>query len=246
MCGRYTLKTEPDSWGQLLLPIVEASGQDASSSKPKSEKLSAEWKAEWQPRFNIAPTQNVFAVRNDREGEMLLDYFRWGLVPSWAKELSIGSRMINARAETLPEKKSFSGPLKSRRCLVVADGYYEWQRLDDGGKQACWISPAEGGVMCLAGLWEANSKATGEPVQTCTIITTAANQSLGEIHDRMPVVIDGQALEQWMSPKTSGEVAHELLGSADEDYFRVTRVSNFVNRVRNDSPECIEPQEESK
>ena len=184
----------------------------------------------------------MFAVRNDREGEMILDYFRWGLVPSWAKELSIGSRMINARAETLPEKRSFSGPLKSRRCLVVADGYYEWQKLEDGSKQACWISPADDGVMCLAGLWETNIKATGEPVQSCTIITTAANQSLGEIHDRMPVVMEGQALEQWMSPKTSSEEAHELLNSAAEEYFQVTRVSKLVNSVRNDSPECIEPQ----
>jgi len=115
MCGRYTLKTPPDQWGQLLLPMVE------SASKPGMPL------AEWSPRYNIAPTQNVLAVSREPDSEssvggLLLDYFRWGLIPSWAKELSIGNRMINARSETVDEKRSFNAPLATRRCLVLADG----------------------------------------------------------------------------------------------------------------------------
>jgi putative SOS response-associated peptidase YedK len=234
MCGRYTLKTPPDQWGQLLLPMIQ------SASKPGMPL------AEWRPRYNIAPTQNVLAVSRESDpettaGGLLLDYFRWGLIPSWAKELSIGNRMINARSETVDEKRSFKGPLAKRRCLVLADGYYEWQKLDDGSKQPFWISAAEGTVMTFAGLWESNRQVSDAVVQTCTILTTAANQQLLTIHDRMPVVMDGQAAQEWMSVNCSAEQAKSLLGQAEDGYFKVTKVSTLVNNPRNELPECLDP-----
>ena len=180
MCGRFTLKTPPDQWGQLLLPLLDIEVA----------------KANWGPRFNVAPTQNIVAIAVDCESaERFTDYFRWGLVPSWAEELSIGNRMINARAETISEKRSFTGPLKNRRCVVIADGYYEW-KTEGKLKQPYWIHPPDGGVFAMAGLWETNRRATGQPVKSCTIITTAANEKLAEVHDRMPVVLVDEALAE--------------------------------------------------
>lgn len=228
MCGRYTLKTPPDQWGQLLLPIVE------STNVPDG------FKADWKPRYNIAPTQNILAVKSGPDGERILDYFRWGLVPSWAKELSIGNRMINARGETVDEKKSFAKPLEKRRCMVLADGYYEWKKNDDGSKQPCWIAPQDGSTMCLAGLWESNNRAAEYPVQSCTIITTAANSALNSIHDRMPVMLDGEAAKAWMNPDCGAEEAKALLGCPDDEYFRVRYVSPLVNNPRNESEDCIQ------
>jgi putative SOS response-associated peptidase YedK len=236
MCGRYTLKTPPDHWGQLLLPILNSAAPDDAPQ---------DWKAHWQPRYNIAPTQNILAVQNDKDGTWYVDFFRWGLVPSWATELSIGNRMINARAETIDEKRSFAPALKQRRCLVIADGYYEWQKQPGGRKQACWIAPPEGCVVCFAGLWELNTKATGKPVKSCTIITTGANAALAPIHDRMPAILIGVAAQQWMRPDCSAQEAKSLLAPADDDLLHVRRVNNQVNNPRNESPQCIEPTEDS-
>lgn len=232
MCGRYTLKTPPDQWGQLLLPILESNVPDSQA-----------WRDDWQPRYNIAPTQNVLAVRVDDGGHWQADYFRWGLIPSWAQELSIGNRMINARAETVDEKRSFASAFKKRRCLVVADGYYEWQKRADGTKQACWITPTDGGVVGFAGLWESNSRATDHAVKSCTIITTSASSDLEAIHDRMPAVLQGAAAEQWMRPECDAELAKSLLVPAEVNSFQVTRVSNYVNNPRHQSSECIQPVE---
>ncbi len=230
MCGRFTLKTPPDQWGQLLLPLPL---NDAVSQAP-------ELLANWQPRYNIAPTQNILAFTSPGSTTAIaLDYYRWGLVPSWAKELSIGNRMINARSETLPEKRSFSGPLAKRRCLVLADGYYEWQKLKDGSKQPYWISPANSGMMLLAGLWESNQAASNKSVQSCTIVTTASNESLVEIHDRMPCVMEGSAIERWLADDCTKEEAHSLLRAAEDDYFTTHQASKSVNNPRNDGPSCL-------
>ncbi|MCA9134265.1 MAG: SOS response-associated peptidase, partial [Planctomycetales bacterium] len=164
MCGRFTLKTPPAQWSQLLLPIVDFQPLLAG----------------WQPRYNIAPTQDILALACEAENAAYATYFRWGLLPKWATELSIGSRMINARRETLAEKKSFATPLATRRCLIIADGYYEW-RPEKAGKQAYWISPKDGGIMQFAGLWEQNSKIGPQPIRSCTIITTAAAANLAAI-----------------------------------------------------------------
>ncbi|MEM8734426.1 MAG: SOS response-associated peptidase [Planctomycetota bacterium] len=232
MCGRYTLKTPPDQWGQFLLPIMEASSSDS-------------WKSgEWKPRYNIAPTQDVIAVARPAEGAPSMDYFRWGLVPTWAKELSVGNRMINARSETVHEKRSFSGPFQKQRCLVIADGYYEWQKLKSGEKQACWIAPAGDEVLCLAGLWESNRRAVGEEVRSCTILTTAANDQLAEIHDRMPVVLSKQAAEMWLDPNSPAEDLRQLMGAAEDGFFQVRKVGRFVNNARNEGEECLERVDE--
>jgi putative SOS response-associated peptidase YedK len=225
MCGRLTLKTAPDQWGQILLPLV------SNLNLP----------SDFVPRYNIAPTQNLFAVAETDEGKVGITHFRWGLVPAWATEIAIGNSMINARHETLLEKRSFKGPLEKRRCLVIADGYYEWQRVSPKEKHAYWITPRQGPLLCLAGLWEANSRATGHLLQTCTIITTAANSMMSEIHDRMPVALIGEAAKQWINPATGRDEAYQLLGPADDDFFCPLAVSNYVNNARHDGAECIEP-----
>lgn len=226
MCGRYTLKTPPDQWGQLLLPRLDRAAITDS----------------WRPRFNIAPTQKVIAVASKDSGaELVADYYRWGLLPSWAAELSIGNNMINARRETLQEKRSFKGPLAKRRCLVVADGYYEWQKLDGGGKQPQWITATDSRVMGFAGLWETNKRATGQPIESCTIITTAANEAMRPIHDRMPVVLEGKSAQLWLDLECDVEEAYELLGSVDEDYFTARAVGTHVNSPRHEDEQCIEP-----
>lgn len=233
MCGRFTLKTPPDQWSQLLLPILD----EGFSNNTNFRELTSHW----QPRYNIAPTQNILAIRADEEGNCLLDFFRWGLIPAWASELSIGNRMINARGETLHQKRSFASLLKNRRCMVIADGYYEWQKLREGGKQACWISPKAGGVLFFAGLWESNRKATGDWLKSCAIITTAASPALSHVHDRMPAVVSGANAELWMNPQCDSEEARSLLGAADEDFFQITQVNRFVNNPRHDGPECLKP-----
>ncbi|GAB5403804.1 MAG: SOS response-associated peptidase [Aureliella sp.] len=224
MCGRFTLKTNPDCWAQLLLPLKLPTASPALT--------------DWQPRYNIAPTQSVLALTSGDEGTAL-ESLRWGLLPFWAKDLSIGNRMINARSETLSEKRSFAKPFESQRCLILADGYYEWQKLADGTKRPIWISPAEGGLMLMAGLWESNSRATDSLVRSCTVITTAANSGLNEIHDRMPVVVQPEEAELWLNPNRDSNAVHELLGAAEPDYFRFHEVSTLVNSPKNDLPDCI-------
>ncbi len=232
MCGRLTLKTAPAEWGQLLLPALDF------------EALSTAW----QPRFNIAPTQDIVVIARGSgntsaggEGSAALQFakFRWGLVPSWSADLSIGNRMINARHETLREKKSFIGPLRQRRCLIVADGYYEWQVLGGKHKQPHWISPMSGGLIQLAGLWETNKRATGQPFNTCTIITTAANQKLSEIHDRMPVVLNAVAAERWMDLNCEVDEAYAQLGPAPNEILTARPVSSYVNNARHEGNECL-------
>lgn len=227
MCGRFTLKTPPDQWGQLLLPLRD-SGRIVG---------------QWQPRYNIAPTQDVLALTSAAE-QRIVDYYRWGLIPSWADNKSIGSRMINARSETLHEKASFARPLEKQRCLILADGYYEWQKLPGGKKQASWIAPKEGGVIALAGLWDTNWKVAEQPLRTCTIITTAANSALTEVHDRMPVMLNEVAAERWLSQDCDSQEAQQLLGAASDEFFEVHKVSSFVNNANNESPECLAEIEE--
>lgn len=225
MCGRLTLKTAPDQWGQLLLPLVDELNLPSN----------------YQPRYNIAPTLPLWAVARDAKATSRLTEFRWGLVPAWATELNIGNSMINARHETLHEKRSFQGPLEKRRCLILADGYYEWQRITPKEKHAYWITPKEGPLLLLAGLWEANQKATGQLVQSCTIITTNANTAMAPIHDRMPVPLVGQAAQQWLDPSLPAQQAYDLLGQVSDDFFQPLAVSSYVNNARHEGPECIAP-----
>jgi putative SOS response-associated peptidase YedK len=154
---------------------------------------------ELEPRFNIAPTQTIPIVRANREGSRELALVRWGLVPSWAKDEKMGARMINARGETVVEKPSFRSAVKSRRCLIPADGFYEWVRTGEG-KQPHFIHFSDARVFAFAGLWERWHKASGEPVDTCTVITTSPNELIADLHDRMPVILPQTVYDEWLEP----------------------------------------------
>jgi putative SOS response-associated peptidase YedK len=212
--------------------------------KRSSQALAREFGAahisdELQPSFNIAPTHNVAVVLND--GATKLVSMRWGLVPSWATDPTIGSRLINARAETLTEKAAFKNALRTRRCLVIADGFYEW--LKTGRiKTPMFIHLKPERSFGFAGLYETWSPPLGEPLTTCTIITTEPNELVRPIHDRMPVILPKDVEDLWLDPEV--EDHHRLLDllqpypANEMDGYAV---SSLVNSVKNDSPACIEP-----
>ena len=193
-----------------------------------------------QPRYNIAPTQYVAAIRMGNDEQRELVKLRWGLVPFWAKDPSIGNRMINARAETVAEKPSYRNAYKHRRCLVLADGFYEWRRQGDA-KTPYYISLASGEPFALAGLWEDwTDKESGESLQTTTLITTDANDFMAPLHHRMPVILEAATATDW------------LAGSRDllDDVAAITPplqawpVDRRVNNARNEGNELIEPDGE--
>lgn len=194
------------------------------------------------PRWNIAPTQPVPAVRAGPQGQRRLSMLHWGLVPSWAKERAIGARMINARAETVAEKPAFRSAWKQRRCLVLADGYYEWQATA-AGKQPWFIRRADREPFGLAGLWESWVESPGaEPLESCTILTTAAPPSLAAIHERVPVVIPATAFDRWLAPQgVDLDAFAALLVAPSAGSLQAHRVGRAVNNARHDGPELIEP-----
>lgn len=191
------------------------------------------------PHYNYAPTQLVAAIRAGEGGQPEGVRLRWGLVPSWAKDLAIGNRMINARAETLAEKPAFRTAFRRRRCVVLANGFYEWQKAGSG-KLPHWIAPADGKPIAFAGLWERWEKGEA-PLETCTIITTGANRALQAIHERMPVIIPPGAVRAWLDPGQPAEVLAQLLQPAPEDLLAFHPVSRAVNSPAQDGPGLIEP-----
>lgn len=234
MCGRYSLTTPLEALRHLF---------DFAESP------------NLRPRYNIAPTQIVPVVRageGQGQNRRSLAMMRWGLVPSWAKDISIAARMINARGEAVAQKPSFRKAFRSRRCLVPADGYYEWQK-EDGKRQPYRVTRKDGAPMAFAGLWErwtargdsggGNPVGVGELVETFTIVTTAASESVGTLHDRMPVVIEPDDFEAWLT--NSGEEIEPLqeLLRPSAISFAITRVGMHVNAVRHDDPQCIAPEE---
>jgi putative SOS response-associated peptidase YedK len=189
-----------------------------------------------RPRYNIAPTQFVAAIRNDADNSPELATFRWGLVPFWAKDPSIGNRMINARAETVAEKPSFRNAYRKRRCLILADGFYEWH-TEGGVKIPYFISLASGSPFAFAGLWEHwDSKSSDESLDTTTIVTTAASQFLSQLHNRMPVVLEPGNAGRWLDGDMG--LLDEVI--ADSPEFRAWPVDRRVNNARNESPDLIE------
>jgi len=221
MCGRFTLRTSP----AVLAEIFEVLRMP-----------------DFEPRYNIAPTQQVVAVRQNpalkhREAALL----RWGLVPSWADDPSIGNRLINARADTVATKPSFRSAFKSRRCLVLADGFYEWQKIGSR-KQPYLITLRNGAPFAFAGLWESWKKAE-PPLESCTLITTDANAVLEPIHDRMPVILPEEHYDAWLNPATPAAELQELLKPYPASEMQSQPVSTLVNNPRNDSPECVRPLE---
>lgn len=192
-----------------------------------------------QPRYNIAPTQPVSAIAQPGETR---EYrvFQWGLVPSWAKDPSIGNRMINARAETVAEKPSFRAAFKRRRCLIVADGFYEWQRTGKQ-KQPYYIQVNED-LFGFAGLWEKWESGDGSYLETCTILTTVPNELMADIHNRMPVIVHPDDYDLWLDPSLQdGQHLQHLLRPYEADTMQLYPISQTVNNPRNETPACIEP-----
>jgi len=196
---------------------------------------------ELAPRYNIAPTQSVPAVRAAEGGSRSLAMLHWGLVPRWAKERAIGNRMINARAETLAEKPAYRDAFRRRRCLVLADGWYEWQAAP-GGKLPWFIRLGDGRPFGFAGLWERwKEPASGEPLESCTIVTTAAAESIRGIHERMPAILPEQEWGRWLDPACldTGRLSL-LLQPFDQQALQAWRVSRMVNAPKNEGPKLIE------
>ena len=220
MCGRFTLTADQDSF------------EDRFSL--------TRFDLGWVPSFNIAPTQEVLTVTNDGS-ENRPELMRWGLVPSWAKDPKIGNRMINARSETLAEKPSFRTAFKRRRCLIPADGFYEWKR-EGKAKKPMLITANPGGLFAFAGLWETWKQPDDSWLLTCAIITTPANEFMKSIHDRMPVILPRESEASWLDPEEQDTaMLSELLLPYDSDRMEAYEVSTLVNSPRNNFPEVIEP-----
>jgi putative SOS response-associated peptidase YedK len=223
MCGRYT---QLRSWSELV-QLYRITETGPPPNLP--------------PRYNVAPTQVMPVVRTARDGggrELAL--LRWGLVPSWAKSIDVGARMINARAETVADKPAFRNAFRRRRCLVVADGFYEWQGRASGPKQPYFITVAGDRPFAFAGLWEVWAPAEGERVETFTIVTTEANAACAPIHNRMPVILDEPAFDLWLDTGRPVDAARPLLQPYTGD-LTIVPVGRRVNDVRNDDPACIQP-----
>jgi putative SOS response-associated peptidase YedK len=197
------------------------------------------------PRYNVAPTQPIATVVATPENpEPHFDFLQWGLVPSWAKDPAIGSRMINARAETVVEKPSFRAAFKRRRCLILADGFYEWQtQANRKIKQPHYIFLKDHQPFAFAGLWEHwSDSASGGELQTCTILTTTPNELMEPIHNRMPVILAPEDYAAWLDPDYyQPQALQEMLRPCDDGAMDRYLVSTVVNKPQNDSPDCIEP-----
>ncbi|HET6846115.1 MAG TPA: SOS response-associated peptidase [Anaerolineales bacterium] len=221
MCGRFTLAVEDDEL-QAEFPGTELPTQFAR-------------------RFNIAPSQPVLAIPNDGRGKA--DFFVWGLIPSWAKDPSIGTRLINARAETLAEKPAFKGSFKYKRCLILADGFYEWQGTPDKKtKVPYYIHLQNSKPFSLAGLWADWRSPDGSELRSCTIITTEPNPLIAPIHNRMPVIVRPEDRASWLEPAAvPPEALAPFLRSYPAELMRAFPVSTLVNNPATDRPECRHP-----
>jgi putative SOS response-associated peptidase YedK len=221
MCGRFALTATPEE-------IAQQFDLNAVSSLA--------------PRFNIAPSQPVAAVRLNRDtGQREFVHFHWGLIPAWAKDPSIGYKMINARSETVAEKPSFRNALKYRRCLVPVSGFYEWQKVGKG-KQPHFIHLVEQPLFAVAGLWEHWQSADGSEIESCTLLTTAANEMMRPLHDRMPVILQPDDYALWLDPQeTKADQLLPLLRPFPSERMTAYPVSTIVNSPFNEIPACIEP-----
>ena len=223
MCGRFTLRT-------LVRDLARQFLFEPGDYTPP-------------PRYNIAPTQDVAIVRRFAGGSQReLAFVRWGLVPHWADDVSIGSRLINARSDTVATKPAFRTAFARRRCLVLADGYYEWQKAGRG-KRAYHIRMADGRPFAIAGLWETWRGTNKDPaggLETCTIVTTDASSRTRTIHDRMPVILDPRDYEQWLDPDVTEKACVEpLLRSYEAEDLVAVEVGPRVNNARHEGPECL-------
>ncbi len=219
MCGRFTLRT---------------------SGAALAEQFQLAEVPDLAPHYNIAPTQEVAVIRATAAGRKL-DFLRWGLIPAWAKDPSIGARMINARAETVAEKPAFRTAFKQRRCLVIADGFYEWQGTGKQ-KQPFYFQVDGGQAFAFAGLWETWKNPEGQLVETCTVLTTEANELVRPVHERMPVILPADAYAPWLDPQLHDVGAlQQLLRAYPPQEMNAYPVGTRVNRVTHDDAACIAP-----
>ena len=221
MCGRYRLSRRKR--------VIE-------------EYFNAVAEEEWTPRYNIAPTQPVPVIRqNPKEPVRELSIIRWGLIPSWARDSSGAAKMINARSETAGSKPAFRDALKSRRCLIPADGFYEWQRTAKSKQPFCF-EVNDGQSFAFAGLWDRWKSPDGTWIRTCSILTTTPNAVTSPVHDRMPVILDPDSYDLWLDPgMTDVEAATDLLKPCDAQLMRRYPVSTRINHVTNDDQACSAP-----
>jgi putative SOS response-associated peptidase YedK len=221
MCGRFTLTVDPADLKEAFVDYV--------------------FPAKFAPRYNIAPTQPVLSIAND--GRNTADFFVWGLIPSWTKDPAIGNRLINARGETLAEKPAFRGGFKYKRCLILADGFYEWQ-AQPGKKTKVphFIRLKTGKPFAFAGLWDAWNSADGDLIKSCTIVTTTPNRLMAPIHNRMPVILNPVDYSQWLDPTPRNpDSLFPLIKPYPAEEMTVFPVSTLVNKPANDRAELIAP-----
>jgi putative SOS response-associated peptidase YedK len=222
MCGRYRLSRRK----QLVEEYFDA--------------LPAE--EDWKPRYNIAPTQPVPVIRqNPKEPRRELSLMRWGLIPSWSKDISAAGVLINARSETAAAKPAFRDPLTGRRCLIPADGYYEWQRNGKTSQPYCF-EVNNGELFAFAGIWDRWKDPSGQWIKSCSILTTTPNAVTSTVHDRMPVILDQADYDLWLDPgMTNIHVISETLKPYDARRMRCYPISSRINHVANDDEECAAP-----
>ena len=221
MCGRFTLTVNPADLQETF----------SDYSFPQA----------FAPRFNIAPTQPVLAIPNDDQNTA--DFFVWGLIPMWAKDPSIGNRLINARGETLEEKPAFRGSLKYKRCLILADGFYEWKSSSSKkAKTPFFIHMKDRKPFAFAGLWDSWNGLDGSQIKSCTIITTQPNDLTAIIHDRMPVILHPRDYAKWLDPSPqTPEQLKPLLKPFPAELMNAYPVGTLVNTPANDTPELVVP-----
>jgi putative SOS response-associated peptidase YedK len=218
MCGRFTVTADGET-------VVREFGLNSVPF-------------DYRPRYNVAPMQDVLAVIHDG-AQRRAGWMRWGLLPNWADDPAAGARMINARSETIDERSAFREAYERRRCVIVADGFYEWQQLGST-KIPTRIRLTGNRLFGFAGLWEKWSRRGGEPVITCTILTTSPAPSIAHVHDRMPVILDPDACTRWLDKSADPDSLKSLLIPFDDQQLEAYPVSNLVNYVENDGPECVE------
>ncbi len=221
MCGRFTQTATPADW-QEAFDLLRV--------------------ADYQPRYNIAPTQRALVFRLDDEGNRVGDLLRWGLLPFWAKSKSEGGKLINCRSETAATKPAFRHAFKKQRCIIPASGFFEWQEVGPKETQPYYLTLKNGKPAAFAGLWESwKDPADGARLETFTILTTTATDVIGEVHDRMPIILDRGVWPVWLDPAMQEPDALQAMLVPSMEEWQRAPVSKIVGNVRNDRPECIEP-----
>jgi len=236
MCGRFVSSNSPDEIAAYFGASLDDALVDAAADAPA------------EPNYNVAPTTDILAVVERSDATRQVQSYRWGLVPSWAKDVKIGSKMINARAETIAEKPVFKRLLEKRRLIVPMDGFYEWQVVPgQKAKQPMFIHRIDGEPLAVAGLWAAwrdpAAADTDAPwLHSCTVITTSANATMAPVHDRMPVLLPASRWAEWLDPDNTDITAlQQLLVPAPDDLLTMHPVGTDVNNVRNNGPELLQP-----